>query len=58
MAEDVGHAELTIGAARFMLSDEHPELGVQGPETLGGTSVALHVEVPDVDAAFTYAGER
>ena len=53
----VGHAELTIGAARFMLSDEYPELGVQGPETLGGTSVALHVEVADVDATFARAVE-
>ncbi len=51
----VGHAELTIGSARFMLSDEHPEIGVSGPKTLGGTSVALYVEVPDVDTAFARA---
>ena len=48
----IGHAELDIGGARFMLSDEYPELGVLSPTTLGGTAVALHLEVPDVDAAY------
>lgn len=51
----VSHAELLLGDARFMLSDEHPEIGVTGPATLGGTSVALHVEVADVDTAFARA---
>jgi uncharacterized glyoxalase superfamily protein PhnB len=50
----VGHAELTIGGARFMLSDEYPEVGVGvvAPTTLGGTPFSMHVEVPDVDAVY------
>lgn len=48
----VGHAEMTIGASRFMLSDEHPEIGVVSPTTLGGTPFALHLNVPDVDAVY------
>ncbi|MEO8227817.1 MAG: VOC family protein [Gemmatimonadota bacterium] len=46
----IGHAELRIGEARVMLSDEYPEMNVVGPETLGGTSVALHLYTEDVDA--------
>ncbi len=51
----VGHAELTIGDAHVMLSDEHPEVGVVSPRTLGGTSVALHLQVADVDTTFARA---
>jgi PhnB protein len=51
----LGHAELTVGPARFFLSDEYPEIGVVGPRTLGGTAVALHLEVPDVDSMFAAA---
>ena len=46
----VGHAEIPIGGARIMLADEYPEHGVLGPKSLGGTSVSLHLTVPDVDA--------
>jgi uncharacterized glyoxalase superfamily protein PhnB len=48
----IGHAELTIGGARFMLSDEYPDFGpgIVSPTTLGGTPFSMHVEVPDVDA--------
>jgi PhnB protein len=48
----IGHAELSIGGARVMLSDEHAELNVVGPATVGGTTVALHLQVADVDAMF------
>jgi PhnB protein len=50
----IGHAELTIGGARFMLSDEYPEVGVGvvSPTTLGGTPMSMHLEVPDVDAVY------
>lgn len=51
----VGHAEFTVGAARFHLADEYPEIGVVGPESLGGTSVALHLTVDDVDAWYARA---
>lgn len=46
----VGHAELAIGAAGFMLADEFPEVGHVGPATLGGTTVTIAVHVADVDA--------
>jgi len=50
----IGHAELSIGGARFMLSSEYPELGVEvvSPTTLGGTPFSMHLEVPDVDAVY------
>jgi uncharacterized glyoxalase superfamily protein PhnB len=51
----LGHAELLIGDAKVMLSDEYPELGVQSPDSLGGTSAALHLTVPDVDDRFARA---
>ncbi len=53
----VGHAELTIGAARIMLSDEHEEIGVVSPTTLGGTSTALYLEVTDIDTLYRRAVE-
>ena len=48
----IGHAELTIDGAKFMLSDEYPDFGagVVSPTTLGGTPFSMHVEVADVDA--------
>lgn len=46
----VGHAELEVGAARFMLADEFPEVGHVGPATLGGTTVTIAIYVTDVDA--------
>ncbi|MGI8756541.1 MAG: VOC family protein [Acidimicrobiales bacterium] len=51
----VGHAELTIGTAKIMLADEFPEIDVTGPATLGGTTVALHLEVVDVDYSYRRA---
>lgn len=46
----VGHAEIRIGGAVLMLSDEFPEMQIVGPKALGGTAVGLHLYVPDVDA--------
>jgi PhnB protein len=46
----VGHAEIKIGDAMIMLSDEHPEINVLSPQAPGGTAVGIHVYVPDVDA--------
>lgn len=45
----VGHADLAIGGASFMLADEHPDFGAFSPATLGGTPVKLHLEVADAD---------
>jgi PhnB protein len=46
----VGHAEIRIGDSRVMLADEHPEMNFTGPQSYGGTSVHLHVYLPNVDA--------
>jgi PhnB protein len=46
----IGHAEVRIGAAPIMLSDEYPEEGVRSPASLGGSAVAIHLYVDDVDA--------
>jgi uncharacterized glyoxalase superfamily protein PhnB len=51
----VGHADLTVGDASFMLSDEWPEGNVFSPKTLGNTPVALHLRVANVDAFFAQA---
>ena len=46
----IGHAEMSIGGATFMLSDEYPDFGVLSPTTLGGAGFSMHLVVPDVDA--------
>ena len=51
----VGHAELSIAGATVFLADEHPEYGVVGPRTLGGTAVSLHLAVGDVDGVYATA---
>jgi PhnB protein len=53
----IGHAELKIGGAPIMLSDEHPEFGALGPASLGGSPVKLHLTVADADAVATRAVE-
>lgn len=51
----IGHAELRLGGALLMLSDEYPEAGSLGPKTVGGSPVKLHLYVSDVDATFALA---
>ena len=51
----IGHAEISIGGARIMLSDEHPEIGVLSPDTLGGTPLTLHLQVRDAAATVAHA---
>jgi PhnB protein len=46
----VGHCEMKIGNARFMLADEFPELGALSPESIGGTPVSLYVYVENIDS--------
>ena len=45
----IGHAELDLGGAVLMLSDEHPEIGVTAPRPGAGAAVTLHLSVDDVD---------
>jgi PhnB protein len=51
----IGHAELEVGDSVLMLADEHPEIGVLGPKTIGGTPVTVSVYVEDVDRTFARA---
>jgi len=46
----IGHAEITLGDSVIMLADEHPEISVLSPQSLGGSPVALHIYVDNVDA--------
>lgn len=45
----IGHAELLIGNALFMISDEYPDYDAISAETLGGSPIKLHLYVADVD---------
>ena len=46
----VVHAEVVIGDSVVSLTDENPDHGARGPNTLGGTPVVLTLNVEDVDA--------
>jgi PhnB protein len=46
----IGHAQLQLGPATLMLSDEYPELGLGGPQSVGGTTFSIHLHVDDADA--------
>jgi uncharacterized glyoxalase superfamily protein PhnB len=47
----IGHVELAVAGARWMMSDEHPELGVEAPDPDRGPAVTLHLVVEDCDEA-------
>ena len=53
----IGHDELHVGDAHFMLADEYPDFGALSPASVGGCPVKLHLFVPDADAAFARAVE-
>jgi PhnB protein len=46
----VGHAEIKIGDSTIMLADEFPDMGILGPQTIGGSPVTILLYVEDVDA--------
>lgn len=46
----VKHAEIKIGNAPIMLSDECNEMNTRSPQALGGSPVIIHLYVEDVDA--------
>jgi PhnB protein len=50
----IGHAELVIDGALFMMADECPGFGTS-PAALNGTPVSFMLYVKDVDAAFKKA---
>ena len=51
----IGHAELELGDSVIMLADEHPDMGILGPRSVGGTPVMISVYVEDVDSVFERA---
>ena len=50
----ISHAELQIDGVPFFLSDEYPP-NVLSPQTVGGTTTMLVLEVEDVDTFFNDA---
>jgi PhnB protein len=53
----IGHAELKIGSASIMITDEFPDMNLQAPEFYGGSPVQIHLYVEDVDAVAKRAVE-
>ncbi len=51
----IRHAEVVIGDSPVMLTDEAPEFGMSGPQTLGGSPVHMFLYVEDADAVFDRA---
>ena len=50
MGDKIGHCELNINGAHFMLADEFPGMN-KTPKTLGGTPVTFCLIVENADAA-------
>jgi PhnB protein len=46
----VGHCELAVDGARWMMSDEFDSAGVAAPDRTRGASVSMHLSVDDCDA--------
>lgn len=46
----IGHCELDFGGVTVMISEEYPEIGIVGPQSVGGTTFSLHLHVDDADA--------
>ena len=53
--KSIMHAEIKIGDSILMLGEEHPEMGCQGAQSLGGTPVNLYLYVEDADQTFSLA---
>lgn len=51
----IGHAELKIGDSPIMLADAYPDMGYNGPKSLGGSPVSLMIYVENVDTIFNQA---
>ncbi|MGZ3788562.1 MAG: VOC family protein [Bacteriovorax sp.] len=49
------HAEMEIGKARVMLSDEFPEMDCYSPRHLGGTTFCTSLYFEDADKVFSRA---
>jgi uncharacterized glyoxalase superfamily protein PhnB len=53
--QTIMHAEIRIGDSIVMLTDEWPDAGCVGPQSLKGTPITLHLYVQDADAAWKRA---
>ncbi len=51
----LAHGQISIGGANVMLVDEFLEHGMNSPQTVGGTPVAIHLYVENVDTTFSQA---
>jgi PhnB protein len=49
------HAAVKIGDSMVMLVDQMPDWGCMGPAALSGSSVTIHLQVPNADALFQQA---
>jgi uncharacterized glyoxalase superfamily protein PhnB len=47
----IGHVELAVDGAGWMMADEFPEIQAEAPDPARGAAVTLHLTVTDVDAA-------
>lgn len=45
----IGHAELDFDGTTMMLADEFPEYNIRGPQSIGATTVTLHIHVDNAD---------
>lgn len=45
----IGHVELAVAGARWMMADEFESAGVAPPDPTRGSPVSLHLTVDDVD---------
>jgi uncharacterized glyoxalase superfamily protein PhnB len=45
----VGHAQLDFDGTTLMLADEYPDMNIKGPQSIGGTSVTIHLHVDNAD---------
>ena len=52
---EIMHAEIKIGNAMLMLSDENKERGNLSPASIGGTATSIMLYTDDVDAVFNRA---
>ena len=51
----VTHAELEIGDSGIMLADEHPDIGVLSPKSIGGTPLSIMLYIENVDSVVNKA---
>jgi PhnB protein len=51
----IRHAEVVIGDSPVMLTDEAPDFGMAGPQSLGGSPVHMFLYVENADAVFEKA---